>query len=135
MHRLHSNSFSDFAVFYRSLLQVFLRRRRKALDFFQLVAAQTCLQGIKKKKKKKSKERAERDLKYWCKRCRRVNHQFLCSECDFLLEICVKKSISMKILVLRVINSLRHRNCFLIIIIITASSSRKAMVGIKFNII
>ena len=31
-------------------------------------------------------------------------------ECLFL--ICVKKTISMKILVLRVINSSRHRNCF-----------------------
>ena len=30
--------------------------------------------------------------------------------CLFL--ICVKKTISMKILVLRVINSSRHRNCF-----------------------
>ena len=33
---------------YRRLLQIFLRRRRKALDLCQLVAAQTCLYGIKK---------------------------------------------------------------------------------------
>ena len=31
---------------------------------------------------------------------------------EFLFLICVKKAISMKILVLRVINSSRHRNCF-----------------------
>ena len=31
---------------------------------------------------------------------------------EFLFLICVKKTISMKILVLRVINSSRHRNCF-----------------------
>ena len=33
--------------------------------------------------------------------------------CEFLFLICVKKTISMKILVLRVINNSRHRNCFL----------------------
>ena len=31
---------------------------------------------------------------------------------EFLFLICVEKTISMKILVLRVINSSRHRNCF-----------------------
>ena len=37
---------------------------------------------------------------------------FLLQVREFLFLICVKKNISMKILVLRVINSLRHRNCF-----------------------
>ena len=37
---------------------------------------------------------------------------FLRQVCEFLFLICVKKTISMKILVLRVINSSRHRNCF-----------------------
>ena len=37
---------------------------------------------------------------------------FLLQVREFLFLICVKKTISMKILVLRVINSLRHRNCF-----------------------
>ena len=37
---------------------------------------------------------------------------FLLQVRDVLFLICVKKTISMKILVLRVINSLRHRNCF-----------------------
>ena len=32
---------------------------------------------------------------------------------EFLFLICVKKTISMKILVLRVINNSRHRDCFL----------------------
>ena len=36
---------------------------------------------------------------------------FLLQVREFLFLICVKKTISMKILVLRVINSLRHRNC------------------------
>ena len=38
---------------------------------------------------------------------------FLLQMREFLLLICVKKTISMKILVLRVINSSRHRNCLL----------------------
>ena len=38
---------------------------------------------------------------------------FLLQVREFLFLICVKKTISMKILVLRVINSSRHRNCFL----------------------
>ena len=37
---------------------------------------------------------------------------FLLQVREVLFLICVKKPISMKILVLRVINSLRHRNCF-----------------------
>ena len=36
---------------------------------------------------------------------------FLLQVREFLFLICVKKTISMKILVLRVINSLRHGNC------------------------
>ena len=37
---------------------------------------------------------------------------FLLQVREFLFLICVKKTISKKILVLRVINSSRHRNCF-----------------------
>ena len=37
---------------------------------------------------------------------------FLLQVREFLFLICVKKTISMKILILRVINSSRHRNCF-----------------------
>ena len=37
---------------------------------------------------------------------------FLFQVREFLFLICVKETISMKILVLRVINSSRHRNCF-----------------------
>ena len=37
---------------------------------------------------------------------------FLLQVREFLFLICVKKTISMKILVLRVINSSRNRNCF-----------------------
>ena len=37
---------------------------------------------------------------------------FLLQVREFLFLICVKKIISMKIIVLRVINSSRHRNCF-----------------------
>ena len=37
---------------------------------------------------------------------------FLLQVREFLFLICVKKTISMKILVLRVLNSSRHRNCF-----------------------
>ena len=37
---------------------------------------------------------------------------FLLQVREFLFLICVRKTISVKILVLRVINSSRHRNCF-----------------------
>ena len=37
---------------------------------------------------------------------------FLLQVREFLFSICVKKTISMKILALRVINSSHHRNCF-----------------------
>ena len=37
---------------------------------------------------------------------------FLLQVSEFLFLICVKKTILMKILVLHVINSSRHRNCF-----------------------
>ena len=37
---------------------------------------------------------------------------FLLQVREFLFLICVKKTISMQILALRVINSSRHRNCF-----------------------
>ena len=59
------------------------------------------------------KERSERDWKYWCKRCRGVNRQFSAPSAWVFVLICVKKTISMKILVLRVINSSRQRNCFI----------------------
>ena len=39
---------------------------------------------------------------------------FLLQVREFLFLICVKKTISLKILVLRVINSSRHRNCFVV---------------------
>ena len=39
---------------------------------------------------------------------------FLLQVREFSFVICVKKTISMKIFVLRVINSSRHRNCFVL---------------------
>ena len=58
------------------------------------------------------KERAERDLKYWSTDLDVLIANFPLQVREFLFLICVKKTISMKILVLRVINSSRHRNCF-----------------------
>ena len=59
------------------------------------------------------KERAERDCKYWCKRCRRVNRHFAAPSAWVFVLICVKKTTSsMKNLALRVRNSSRNRNCF-----------------------
>ena len=58
------------------------------------------------------KERAERDLKYWSTDLDVLIANFLLQVRELLFLICVKKTISMKILVLRVINSSRHRNCF-----------------------
>ena len=41
------------------------------------------------KKKYSFKERAERNLKYWCKRCRRVNRQFSAPSVRvFVLDLC-----------------------------------------------
>jgi len=111
-------AFRIWRLFSQRLLQNFLRRPRKAIDLFQLVAAQTCLYSIKKTRTHRANRRVmshcskkERDWKYWCKRRQRVNRHFAAPSAWVFL-ICVKKTISMKILLLRVINSSRHRNCF-----------------------
>ena len=63
------------------------------------------------KKKFSFKERAERD-NIDATDLDVLIANFLLQVREVLFLICVKKTISMKILVLRVINSLRHRNCF-----------------------
>ena len=68
-------AFRIWRLYSQRLLQIFLRRRRKAIDLFQLVAVQNCLYGIKKTRTHRAnrrvmshcsknfsfKERAERD--------------------------------------------------------------------------
>ena len=57
---------------------------------------------------------------------------FLLKVREFLFLISAKKTISMKILVLRVINSSRHRNCFVIAIVdcVKSSLARTSLVGV-----
>ena len=50
-------AFQIWRLFYRNLLQIFLRRRRKAPDFCLLVAAQACLYGIKKTRTYRARHR------------------------------------------------------------------------------
>ena len=105
----------------------FLRRRRKVLDLCQLVAAQTNLYGIKKTRTHPANHR---EMSHCSKKILFSRNElgetentgatdldelianFLLQVREFLFLSCVKKTISMKILVLRVINSSRHRNCF-----------------------
>ena len=58
------------------------------------------------------KEQAERDENIGARDVDVLIATFLLQVREFLFLICVKKTISMKILVLRVINSSRHKNCF-----------------------
>ena len=128
VHRLHSNNFSDLAAFFSGgACKFFLRRRRKALDLCRLVAAQTSLYGIKKTRTHRANHR---EMPH-CSKKNLVSRNelretenigatdldelianFLLQVREFLFFICVKKTVAMKILVLRVINSSRHRNCF-----------------------
>ena len=114
--------------FYRRLLQVFLRRRRKALELYVSVGlntAQTCLYAIRKTRT----HRAHHREMFHCSKNVLSNEvreivnigarnvevliaNFLLQVREFLFLICVEKTISMKILVLRVVNSSRHRNSF-----------------------
>ena len=66
---------------------------------------------IAQKKNFSFKERAERD-NIDATDLDVLIGNFLLQVREVLFLICVKKTISMKILVLRVINSLWHRNCF-----------------------
>ena len=104
-----------------------LRRRRKALDLCRLVAAQTSLCGIKKTRTHRANHRemshcsekilvSRNELReienIGATDLDRLIANFLLKVREFLFLICVKKTISMKILVLRAINGSRHRNCF-----------------------
>ena len=98
----------------------FLRRRRKALDLCLLVAAQTSFYGIKKTRTHPANHR---EMSHCSKKILLSRNElgetentgatdldelianFLLQVREFLFLICVKKTISMKILVLRVINS------------------------------
>ena len=93
----------------------------------RLVAAQTSFYGIKKTRTHRANHR---EMSYCSKKIFVSRNElretedigatdldelianFLLQVREFLFLICVKKTISMKILVLRVINSSRHRNCF-----------------------
>ena len=93
----------------------------------RLVAAQTSFYGIKKTRTHRANHR---DMSHCSKKILVSRNElretenigatdldelianFLLQVREFLFLICVKKTISMKILVLRVINSSRHRNCF-----------------------
>ena len=98
----------------------FLGRRRKALDLCLLVAAQASFYGIKKTRTHPANHR---EMSHCSKKILFSRNElgetentgatdldelianFLLQVREFLFLICVKKTISMKILVLRVINS------------------------------
>ena len=76
----------------------------------RLVAGQRNLFGIKKTRTRRANHREIENI--GAKDLDVLIANFLLQVREFLFLICVKKTISMKILVLRVINSSRHRNCF-----------------------
>ena len=119
-------AFQIWRLFHRPLLPTFLRRQRRALDLCQIVVAQTCLYGIKQTRTHRANQR---DVSLFKKNLVSRNElreieniaakdvdvliaNFLLQVREFLFLICVTKTISMKILVLRVIDSCRLRNCF-----------------------
>ena len=122
VHRSHSNSFSDLAAFLSAPPSNFLAKAREESSIFESVGCfasrkqehiehitERCLIAqknlVSRNKLRESENIGARDVDV-------LIANFLLQVREFLFLICVKKTISMKILVLRVINSSRHRNCF-----------------------
>ena len=126
VHRLDSYSVSDFGgFFYQRLFQIFLKESSRFVsvsccpDVFlwhqenknTSRKSQTDVSLLKKKNLVSRNELREID-----NAARDVNvfiSNFQLRLREFLFLICVQRTISMKILVLRVINSSRHRKCFI----------------------
>ena len=127
MHRLHSNTFSDLAAFLVASTQIFPGKVEESSRFVSVgcYAVEFVWHHENKNTLSKSqrdvsllknnfsfKERAER-LKILVQEISTCYSPIFCfQEREFLFFTCVKKTISMKILVLRVINSSCDRNCF-----------------------
>ena len=127
MHRLHSNSFSDFwRLFQPCLLQIFPAKTEESSRFVSVGCSPDVFVWHLENKNTSSK--SQRDVSLIKKilvsrnELREIENigardldvliaNFLLQVLEFLFLICVKKTISMKILVLRVINSSRHKNC------------------------
>ena len=128
MHRLHSNSVSDFGGFFYQRLPP-SNVPAKAEESSRFVSVSCCpdvFEWDHKNKNTSSKKQrgliAQKNLVSRNElreteniRARDFNvfiANFLLQVREFLFLICVYRTISMKILVLRVINSSRHRKCF-----------------------
>ena len=123
MHRLHSNNFSDLAGF----LAAFPAKTEESSRFVSVGCCPDVF--VRHQENKNTSSKSQRDVSLLKKNLVSRNElreienigardldvliaNFLLQVREFLFLICVKKTISMKILVLRVINSSGHRNCF-----------------------
>ena len=124
MHRLHSNNFSDLAAFLAAAPPA------KAEESSRFVSVGCCSdEFLWHQENTNTSSKSQRDVSLPKKKIVSRNElretenigatdldelivNFLLQVREFLFLIFVKKAISMKILFLRVINSSRHRNCF-----------------------
>ena len=128
MHPSHSNSFSDLAVALLSAPPSNLPAKAEESSRFLSVGCCSDV-FVWHQENKNTSSNSQKDVSLPKKNlvsrnelreidnigARDVNvliANFLLQVREFLFLICVKKTISMKILVLRVINSSRHGNCF-----------------------
>ena len=128
MHRLHSNAFQIWRLFQRRRIQIF---PAKAEESSRFVSVGCCSEEfLWHQENTNTSSKSQRDVSLlkqsfsFEERAERESENigatdldelivnFLLQVSEFLFLICVKKPISMKILVLHVINSSRHRNCF-----------------------
>ena len=128
MHPSHSNSFSDLAA---ALLSAppsnLLTKAEKSSRFLSVGCCSDVF--VRHQENKDTSSKSQKDVSLPKKNLvsrnelREIDNigardvdvliaNFLLQVREFLFLICVKKTISMKIRVLRVINSTRHRNCF-----------------------
>ena len=127
MHRLHSNSVSDFGGFLLAPPSNFPAKAEESSRFVSVGCCRDVFVWHQEDKNTSSK--SQRDVSLLKKNlvsrnepreienigARDVNvfiANFLLQMREFLFLICVYRTISMKILVLRVINSSRHGKCF-----------------------
>ena len=124
MHRLHSNSFSDLAAFLSAPPSNFPAKAEESSRFVSVGCCPDVF--VWHQENMNTSSTSKRDVSLLKKILVSRNElrenigarnvdvlivNFLLQVREFLFLICVKKTISMKILVLRVINSSRHRKC------------------------
>ena len=127
IHRSHSNSFSDLAAFLSAPPSNFPAKAEESSRFVSVGCCPDVF--VWHQENKNTSSTSQRDVSLLKKilvsrnKLREIENigardvdvliaNFLLQVREFLFLICVKKTVSMKILVLRVINSSGHRNCF-----------------------